>query len=185
MKVLLIFIFVVFTFTQLSMVFAQDSDEKLEIILNNLEENDGHTVGNTNSSLFVVALLKVFIALAIVIILLIVTVRFMQKISQTKSKNSWLQIIAYDSIGTNKGVCVVKIGKKAMVLGVTEQNINFLTELSLEEIEYLEASVPDGQVDNNILPTDFPFQDHLQENIKKIQRFNEQMKKNFKGDGNG
>ncbi|WP_371371249.1 flagellar biosynthetic protein FliO [Sporomusa aerivorans] len=84
--------------------------------------------------------LSLFLTFLLVLGLAYLTSRFLaQKMTRGGGFGSG-RVYASLSLGPNRAVYVVEIGGKFMVLGVTEQNISLLSEItSLDEIEQLKA----------------------------------------------
>ena len=93
--------------------------------------------------------------MAVVIAVMWVAARFLKgrEISNGRStfkfgtgpKRSLLQVIARQGVGRRATVTVVRAGDKALVLGITDQNISLLAELSDVDLEKVqEVLEPQG-----------------------------------------
>ena len=79
------------------------------------------------------------------------------------------KIIATLPLGINKNLCLVELGKKVLVLSITEQNINFVKEITdLQEIEDLKQEFKNSQVAESVF---------LNDDILKIQQIKEKLTK--------
>jgi flagellar protein FliO/FliZ len=80
---------------------------------------------------------NVIFSLFLVIVLLFVTLNFIKKKNQTYSSTKTILNIGGTSLGGNRSIQLVKVGKQILVLGVAE-NIQLLKEISAkEEVEEL------------------------------------------------
>lgn len=80
-------------------------------------------------------LTKVILALAFVIGVAYFLLQFLNKKNLIQSKNELLNVLESIYIAPNRMVCLLEIGDKILVLGVTENNISFLTEINDLEIK--------------------------------------------------
>ena len=78
---------------------------------------------------------KVILALAFVIGVAYFLLQFLNKKNLIQSKNELLNVLESIYIAPNRMVCLLEIGDKILVLGVTENNISFLTEINDLEIK--------------------------------------------------
>ncbi|MGM9570948.1 MAG: flagellar biosynthetic protein FliO [bacterium] len=107
-------------------------------------------------------LTKVILALAFVIGVAYFLLQFLNKKNFIQSKNEILDVLESIYIAPNRMVCLLKVGDKILVLGVTENNISFLTEINdLGIKETLQA-----QKDLKAAPI---FAEQLNEVIEKIK----------------
>ncbi len=92
-----------------------------------------------------------------VVIFLIYALSFAAK--KRRGANSVLSIIEYLSMGPKRGIAVVRVGKKALVLGVTPTDFRLLKTLSEEETKEIgfkkaldaEMSNPQGAAPANLM----------------------------------
>ncbi|WP_420265803.1 flagellar biosynthetic protein FliO [Candidatus Magnetominusculus dajiuhuensis] len=75
---------------------------------------------------------QVFIAL-VVVIFLIYTIAFAAK--KRRGGSAFLSMIEYLSLGPKRGIAVVRVGKKALVLGVTQTDFKLLKTLGEQEVQ--------------------------------------------------
>jgi flagellar protein FliO/FliZ len=94
------------------------------------------TYSSGNSFLQLVGL--VFL-LVIILIAAYYTTKFVGGIKLGQQKNSNFQVIDAYRISSNKVIQIVKIGNKYIVLGIGKDTINFITELTEEEVFIREA----------------------------------------------
>ena len=87
-------------------------------------------------------LFRLIISMGIVLGLMWVLARFMRNrngmggvAKRRGSTTAPMEIIARQQLGRNMGVCVVRMGKRAFALGMTEQGVTNLAELDLEDFE--------------------------------------------------
>jgi flagellar protein FliO/FliZ len=167
---------------------AEAEQENLEEYIQRLNQAPDYHVEQNEASLFK-SFLQMLLALAIVIVLAVFSLRYLKKFMSLNKGSNWVKVIAYDNIGPNKGICITKIGDRTLVLGMTDANINLLTELSVEEVEAIRYSLeqieegndgfsPAGRENKN-----YGFHSHLQTSINKLQALNSELKKHIKGDG--
>jgi len=82
-----------------------------------------------------VLIVKAIFSLVIITVLIYFILRFFLKSQRWITKQQGLiQIIATHPLAPNKYIQIVEIGNKLLVLGVTEHNINLLTEIADKEI---------------------------------------------------
>jgi flagellar protein FliO/FliZ len=167
---------------------AEAEQDDLNEYIQRLNQVPSYQVEQPESSL-VKSFLKMLFGLIIVIAIAVFSLRFLKRFMSLTKESSWVQVLAYDSIGPNKGICIAKIADRILVLGVTDSSINLLTELTVEEVEAIGYSLGEtgesvhgfstaGRQDNN-----YGFHSHLQSSINKIQALNSELKKQIKGDG--
>ncbi|KWT84091.1 FliO/MopB family protein [Candidatus Magnetominusculus xianensis] len=75
---------------------------------------------------------QVFVALAAVIFL-IYALSFAAK--KRRGSSGFLGLLEYLSLGPKRGIAVVKVGKRAIVLGVTQTDFKLLKTLGEQEVE--------------------------------------------------
>ncbi|MGF7185201.1 flagellar biosynthetic protein FliO [Desulfitispora alkaliphila] len=93
---------------------------------------------------FAIQLIKVILGLIIVLALLMLLLRFIKK-NQRAFSSGHIKVLDFTSLGANKGIAIVKVGSKTLVLGVTDNNITQITELEGEEASLLDLEVDDGE----------------------------------------
>jgi flagellar protein FliO/FliZ len=102
------------------------------------------TFGDSGSPLW--AIVKLLSALAIVIAALYgglyLLKRMMTTRRMTSTRQAALEVIESAYVGPKKTVSLVRVGNKAVLVGVTDQQISLLTELSPTEIADLLAQTP-------------------------------------------
>jgi len=88
--------------------------------------------GVNSSPSFVGLLAKLILALVLIVGLIYASMYVLKKFSYTGKQRlrSDIQILQREYIAPKKGIYVVKVQSKTLVLGVTDNNINLLTELS-------------------------------------------------------
>lgn len=80
-------------------------------------------------------LTKVILALAFVIGVAYFLLQLLNKKNLIQSKNELLNVLESIYIAPNRMVCLLEVGDKILVLGVTENNISFLTEINDLELK--------------------------------------------------
>lgn len=107
---------------------------------------------------YLVSLVAVF---ALVVGLAYFTAKFVGARFNAKSSGGG-RVLENLPLGSNRSVCVIKIAGRVFLLGVTENNITLLSEITDDEtIENLQENAPD-----NIFPKDFGTFSEL---VQKIQ----------------
>lgn len=84
--------------------------------------------------------LKMLVGLVIVLGLAVFLIRYLlpkTRLGRRKG-NQWMVLVDRLSIEPRKGVYLVKILERYFVLGITEQSVNLITELSKSEGETIE-----------------------------------------------
>lgn len=130
-------------------------------------------------------LAKLLISLIIVGGLAYLTIKFLKKNAQITSASENISILDQYSMGMNKGLFIVEIAEKVLVLGVTDHNINVLYEISdRDQIERLQEKAAERETQPIIPPKIWDifnnksnsfrkpgadFSSHIQEQIKKLQ----------------
>ncbi|MBS4024775.1 MAG: FliO/MopB family protein [Clostridia bacterium] len=185
-KLVLLLLLSLVVITGLANGMAEAEEDELNEYIQRLNQVPSYQAEQNESSL-VKSFLKMLFALIIVIAIAVFSLRFLKRFMSLTKESSWVQVLAYDSIGSNKGICIAKIADRTLVLGVTDSSINLLTELTNEEVETIGYSLGQkeesgfstaGRQDNN-----YGFHSHLQSSINKIQALNSELKKQIKGDG--
>ncbi|MBF0457062.1 MAG: flagellar biosynthetic protein FliO [Nitrospirae bacterium] len=75
---------------------------------------------------------QVFIAL-VMVILLIYAIAFAAK--KRRGNSSFLGMLEYLSLGPKRGIAVVRVGKKALVLGVSQTDFKLLKTIGEQEVQ--------------------------------------------------
>jgi flagellar protein FliO/FliZ len=75
------------------------------------------------------------LALAFVLGALWLIARFAQRRGRTVRRSQALAVLARQSLGKNSSVAVIKVMDRAMVVGVTDQQVSLLGETDLAEVE--------------------------------------------------
>ncbi|MCL1936550.1 MAG: flagellar biosynthetic protein FliO [Defluviitaleaceae bacterium] len=105
---------------------------------------------------------SLFISLGVVIFLAIVVTRFVAKQRFSFGKN--IKIIDSIGVGRQNSICIVNIGTKYFLIGITKENIVFLQNIDEEDIEL-------KNVENNNLP----FSKYLEKYIIKKDKKNDDL----------
>jgi len=93
---------------------------------------------NSSGPNFILLLLKTVGSLIVITLLIYLVILYFKKFYMGKRglsvNSSSMKIIGTLFLAPKKTIYLVKIGKKVVVLGVTESNINYLSELNDEEL---------------------------------------------------
>ncbi|MTI65711.1 MAG: flagellar biosynthetic protein FliO [Firmicutes bacterium] len=111
-----------------------------------------------NDTSFLFSFLKLLVALPIVVILAYISLRLSNKYLMKYNKGKNMKIIEKIPLHNKSSLCIAKLGEKYVVLGVSENNIQVLTELKEDEIEKYSQ---EGKYD---------FKEALLENYKKLRK---------------
>lgn len=114
------------------------------------------------------AIFKVLGSLAVVIGLMMIVVWWIKKLGIGKGvmrKGSLINILDTRMIAPKKYVAVLEVGGEFVVVGVTDQNINFLTRLETET-ELLRENLPPGSTP----PVAMPFAASLTAAVNKFRK---------------
>ncbi|SER55647.1 flagellar biosynthetic protein FliO [Lachnobacterium bovis] len=60
--------------------------------------------------------------------------KWLAKYEKLQGHNSNLKVVEATKVGANKNICLVKIGKKYIVVAVGKDNVTFLTEVKEDEL---------------------------------------------------
>ncbi|MTI69474.1 MAG: flagellar biosynthetic protein FliO [Firmicutes bacterium] len=112
-----------------------------------------------NDNSFFLSFIKLLIALPIVVILAYISLRLSNKYLMKYNKGKNMKIIEKIPLHNKSSLCIAKLGEKYVVLGVSENNIQVLTELSENEIK--ECVKDDGE---------YNFKEALLKNYKKLRK---------------
>ena len=90
-------------------------------------------------------LLSLIAVFAVVVILAYVTAKFIGGRFNAARSSGGGRVLENLTLGPNRSVCVVKIAGRVFLLGVTENNITLLSEITDdEEIETLQENAPEN-----------------------------------------
>lgn len=151
------------TFSNQAMVMAQEKTGYLQY-------KEPSPIVSTPSTITVIGYI---ISLVLVLVVVAYLAFYASKLlGKNYTKNRVLtseKIIATLPLGVNKNLCLVELGKKILVLSVTEQNINFVKEITdLQEIEDLKQEFKNSRVVESVF---------LNEDILKVQQIKEKLTK--------
>lgn len=136
-------------------------------------------------SLFLL-LAKLVLSLAIIVGLAYITMRILRKNLKVTSRGETVRVLDQYAFSMNKGVYVTEIADRVYVLGVTDHNINLITEITdvnvIEDIRSKaadldnESVIPPGFL-GRLLPGIVPknssapksFSVHIREQINRLQ----------------
>lgn len=130
-------------------------------------------------------LVKLMLSLIIVGGLAYLTIRFLKKNAQITGSSENISVLDQFALGMNKGLFIVEVADKVLVLGVTDHNINFLYEIKDSKIiDELRTRAAERE-SQPIIPPRFwevilsktgvgnlpaaNFSSHIQEQVKKLQ----------------
>lgn len=75
-------------------------------------------------------LVRLVISLIVIAILAYLVIKFLRKNMQARNDGDSISILDQVALGLNKGIFITEIGNKVYVLGVTDHNINLVTEIN-------------------------------------------------------
>ncbi len=84
-----------------------------------------------------VQLITVLIIFVFVLILTYFTTRWMAGVQKGRSFNKNLRIVETIHVGNNKMISIVETGKKYIVVSIGKEEVNYLTELSTDDLKDL------------------------------------------------
>jgi len=79
-------------------------------------------------------LVKIIISLLFVLSIAYLVFQFLNKKNPLFSKGQFIKVIENTFIAPNKSISIVEVGNRFLILGVTEQNITLLTEITDQQI---------------------------------------------------
>lgn len=118
------------------------------------EQKDETKIESSSSmELSILDIVRMFAAIIFVIILLYGLLWFINKRNKVFQKANFVENLGGTSLGSNRSVQIVKVGKRILVVGVGE-NISLLKEIDKQE-EYEEVLTNHNEkMDNMMVPTD-------------------------------
>ena len=104
--------------------------------------------GTNSSPSFISLLAKLILAMVLIVGLIYLSMYLLKKFSYSAKKKiggSDIEVLQRGYIAPKKGIYLVKVQSKVLVLGVTDTNVNYLTELPeiVEEEEKSKKPYPD------------------------------------------
>lgn len=98
-------------------------------------------------------LFKLFISLVVIIGLIYCSIFLLKKISNKTSHSSdqLIKVVGKSHLTPKQSLYIVKMGLSYAVLGVCENSVNLLKELSPEEVESLKQPLPKSNGFQNVL----------------------------------
>lgn len=130
--------------------------------------------------------LRLIVSLLIIVGIAFVTMRLLRKNMTVLSRGANIKVLDQYAFSMNKGVYITEIAGKVYVLGVTDANINLITEVTDDEMideivtkareREMEPVIPPSILER-FLPGTFnqsstgsnSFNKHIQKQIKKLQ----------------
>lgn len=89
----------------------------------------------SNGTEYVFQLIWYLIAFLLVIGLAYYITRFIGQSTLRYTRSTNLQVIDYIILGRDKGLYIVKVGDKFFLIGVSNNNITYLTEINKEDMK--------------------------------------------------
>lgn len=89
----------------------------------------------SNGAEYVFQLIWYLIAFLLVIGVAFYITRFIGQSTLRYTRSTNLQVIDYIILGRDKGLYIVKVGDKFFLIGVSNNNITYLTEINKEDIK--------------------------------------------------
>ena len=99
-----------------------------------LKEPVTETNTDAKTGSFLLSLVKMVLALAVILVLIYGLLKFLNKRNKTFQRVKTLQNLGGVSVGTNKSVQMVRVGDKLYMLGVGE-NVEMLQEITDEDVK--------------------------------------------------
>lgn len=81
---------------------------------------------------------KVVVALFVVLLLIYGSIRFGKKYTRIIGRKRYIQVLDTIPIYNKSAITIVKVGNKHMIIGVSENNTQLITQLSDEDIKQME-----------------------------------------------
>lgn len=148
---------------------------------------------------FLDVFLRMAVSLIIIALLAYVAAKFFRKNMKVLSKSSSIQVLDQYALSMNKGVYITRIAGKVFALGVTDNSINVITEITDKEIiEELDTLAREREMEPIIPPSilerilpgmaskgadnEPSFSSHIQDQIKKLQSVVDNRNKKARGD---
>jgi len=91
----------------------------------------------SNGTEYVFQLIWYLIVFLLVIGVAFYITRFIGQSTLRYTRSTNLQVIDYIILGRDKGLYIVKVGDKFLLIGVSNSNITYLTEINKEDIKTL------------------------------------------------
>ncbi|MBT1280018.1 flagellar biosynthetic protein FliO [Thermoanaerobacter sp. CM-CNRG TB177] len=91
----------------------------------------------SNGTEYVFQLVWYLIAFLLVIGLAYYITRFIGQSTLRYTRSTNLQVIDYVMLGRDKGLYILKVGNKFFLIGVSNTNITYLTEINKEDLKFV------------------------------------------------
>ena len=122
----------------------RDNVSAAEALSQVLPQSSTGTTTDTGAPIW--AIVKMLCALAVVIVVLYGGLYLLKRMMTNRrfaaSQDAALEVMESAYVGPKKMVSLVRVGKKAVLIGVTDQQISMLTELTPEETTTMLAQAP-------------------------------------------
>jgi len=165
-----------------------------ELNLDNIEEPQASPMPS-----MAVLFIKLVLSLLIIVGLAYLTMRFLRKSMKVSSRGETISVLDQYAFSMNKGIYITQIAGKVYVLGVTDQNISLISEITDEEvigemIEKAKAREAEGVIPPGILDQIMPsrlnlpgsrqksFNEHIKKQIQRLQSITEKRGNITRGD---
>lgn len=114
---------------------------------------------------------RMVIALAVTILMAYIVMRFLQRSKVLiQADSQWIQIYDQSSLGQNKGVYLIEVAGKVLVVGAGQESVNLLAEITDENtIKAIREEESFRVVTSSKKPEAPQFKTHIKEQIAKIQ----------------
>lgn len=89
-------------------------------------------------------LIGVIIVFILVLVATYFTTKFVGKSGIVQKQSSNIQVVETFKIAPNKYIQIIRLGAKYYAISVSKDNINFLSELSEEQLEFSEEKATNG-----------------------------------------
>jgi len=133
---------------------------------------------------------KLVVSLVVIVGLAYLTMKILRKNLQVTSKGETISVLDQYAFSLNKGIFITEIAGRVYVLGITDQNINLITEITDQDaISEMVAKAREREMEGIIPPSileriwpdrfrtavtaNRSFKSHIREQIEKLQSVRE------------
>ncbi|SDX83632.1 FliO/MopB family protein [Lachnobacterium bovis] len=81
-----------------------------------------------------IQLIGVLLIFLIVLAMAYYVTKWLAKYEKIQGHNSNLDVVEATKIGTNKAICLIRIGEKYIVVAIGKDNVTYLTEVKKDEL---------------------------------------------------
>lgn len=116
---------------------------------NSVMDDDAEEIPSLTESVLP-SLTRIAVSLIVIVAIIYLTVFMLRKLSGSRfggGKGKTIEIVEQTYLAPKKSVCLLKLADRAVLVGITEQNINMLTEFNWDDLPK-QAPVQTGQMPN-------------------------------------